>query len=240
MIVEFFEPSNIIRTCRATERNTGSLFNGLPLSRPPREYEDHPMWCVLFGRAAVDVMPTSAASMQFSAKRQHKGYNVHFGMNKTSAGGADLLAQASRFGMDYETIPGRLLRGTDHFIDNFMHWYNRMNNALEFRPRETPWDWSNSTCVLSRSPKGWTLKRKGNTIPGANRRTATTIAELMAMASSCRWLHRMYNQLLYECNAKRHGSPELYSICQYEEQKFSVGALNIAMNAQATFEGTSI
>ncbi|KAI0837711.1 hypothetical protein F5Y06DRAFT_304174 [Hypoxylon sp. FL0890] len=108
----------------------------VPLSRPPREYEDHPMWRVLFGRTAVEVMPTSATAMQFSAKRQYKGYEVRFGRKATSFGDLDLLVQASYSNIDYETIPSRLLQGVflDHFINDVVHWYNHMNDTLEFRP----------------------------------------------------------------------------------------------------------
>ncbi|KAI1749778.1 hypothetical protein F4782DRAFT_533039 [Xylaria castorea] len=157
------------------------LVNGIPLSRPPREYEDHPMWRVLFGRNALEVMPTSAAAMQFSAKRQYKGYEVRLGRKVTSSGDSDLLVQASDSNADYETIPSRLLQGKfpDHFINDFVHWYNHMNETLEFRPRETPWDSRNSKWVMSRSPTGWTLKRKGSTVLGANSRTATAIADVL-------------------------------------------------------------
>ncbi|KAI0547073.1 hypothetical protein F4679DRAFT_598040 [Xylaria curta] len=157
------------------------LVNGIPLSRPPREYENHPMWHVLFGRTAVEVMPTSAAAMQFSAKRQYKGYEVRFGRKKSSSGDSDLLVQASCANTDYETIPSRLLQGLfpDSFISDFVHWYNHMNNTLEFRSQETPWNSNDSTWVLSRSPKGWTLKRKDSTVLGTNSRTATTIAGIL-------------------------------------------------------------
>ncbi|KAI3331260.1 ankyrin repeat-containing domain protein [Ustulina deusta] len=63
-------------------------------------------------------------------------------------------------------------------------------------------------------------------------------AELVAMSSSCRWLHRIYNQLLYERNVKYHGSSALRSICQYKEEKFSVAALNNAINARANLHRT--
>ncbi|KAI3322851.1 hypothetical protein HD806DRAFT_544884 [Xylariaceae sp. AK1471] len=170
------------------------LVNGIPLSRPPREYEDHPMWRVLFGRTAVEVMPTSAAAMQFSAKRQYKGYEVRFGRKATSFGDSDLLVQASYSSIDYETIPSRLLQGVfpDHFTKDFVHWYNHMNDTLEFRPRETPWDSRNSMWVLSRSPKGWTLKRKGSTVLGANSRTATAIADVLLPLAEKSDIHMVF------------------------------------------------
>ncbi|KAI1428155.1 hypothetical protein F5Y12DRAFT_790732 [Xylaria sp. FL1777] len=158
------------------------LVNGLPLNRPPAEYEAHPMWPTLFGRVAVEVMPTSAAGMQFSAKRKHKDYNVCFGLNRISSGGSDLLVQASKSAIKYETIPARLLHGTfpDHFIRDFVHWYNDMSNELEFRPVVTPWSSDDSAYFLSRSSKGWRLMRKGNAVLGVKSTTSTTIANLLS------------------------------------------------------------
>ncbi|KAI0536541.1 hypothetical protein GGR58DRAFT_528215 [Xylaria digitata] len=172
------------------------LVNGIPLSHPPREYEDHPMWSVLFGRTAVEVMPTSAAAMQFSAKRQYEGYDVRFGRKETSSGGTDLLVQASCANIDYETIPSRLLQGMfpDHFINNFVHWYNHTNGTLEFRPLATPWDSRKSTWVLSRSPKGWTLKRKGSTstVLGMKSRTVTAIANVLLSLADKPDIHMIF------------------------------------------------
>lgn len=157
------------------------LVNGIPLSRPPRAYEDHPMWRVLFGRTAVEVMPTSAAAMQFSAKRQYKGYDVRFGRQTTSSGDSDLLVQASCSNVDYEMIPNRLLKGMfpDHFINDFVHWYNHQKEILEFRPLATPWNSENPTWVLSKSPRGWTLEKNGSTVLGAKSRTATATAKVL-------------------------------------------------------------
>ncbi|TGJ81237.1 hypothetical protein E0Z10_g7524 [Xylaria hypoxylon] len=157
------------------------LVNGVPLSRPPREYEEHPMWRVLFGRTPIEVMPTSATAMEFSAKRQYRSYDVRFGKKETSSGGSDLLVQASRCNVDYETIPSRLLHGKfpDHFINGFVHWYNHTNGTLEFRPRETPWDLTESTWVMSRSSKCWTLESQGRTVLGTSGRTATAIANVL-------------------------------------------------------------
>ncbi|KAI0404731.1 hypothetical protein F4802DRAFT_218327 [Xylaria palmicola] len=157
------------------------LVNGIPLSRPPRAYEDHTMWRVLFGQTAVEVMPTSAPGMQFSAKREYKGHNVRFGKNGILSEDWDLIVQASHSGIDYETIPSRLLQGLfpDHFIKDFVHWYNHKNATLEFRPREMPWNAGVSTWILSRSAKGWTLKRNGSIVLGMKSRTATTVADML-------------------------------------------------------------
>ncbi|KAI1283285.1 hypothetical protein F5Y07DRAFT_408682 [Xylaria sp. FL0933] len=158
------------------------LVNGLPLSRPPPEYEAHPMWPILFGRVAVEVMPTSAAGMQFSAKRQHEGYGVQFGLNNTSPGSSDLLVQALKCGKKYEKIPARLFQGVfpDHFTHNFVHWYDCMNKIIEFRPLAAPWDSAGVECVLSRCDKSWRLERRGSAILSVSSITSTTIAKILS------------------------------------------------------------
>ncbi|KAI0007682.1 hypothetical protein F4779DRAFT_591005 [Xylariaceae sp. FL0662B] len=158
------------------------LVNGLPLGRPPPEYEAHPMWATLFGNAPVEVMPTSAAGMQFSVKRQYKGYDVHFSLRKDLSGSSDLLVQATNSTSKYDIVPVRLLQKMfpAHFIDNFVHWYNHMNGTLEFRPRVTPWNSDDSAWVLSRSLEGWTLMRKGSAVLGMGSRTAAYIADVLS------------------------------------------------------------
>ncbi|KAI2621190.1 hypothetical protein GGR54DRAFT_630279 [Hypoxylon sp. NC1633] len=157
------------------------LVNGIPLSRPPRKYEDHPLWQTFFGRTAAEVMPTLATGMQFSTKRQHEGYDIHLGLNSTSSGSSDLLVQASNATDQYETIPNRLLQGKfpEHFTRSFVHWYSHRNDTLEFRAVETPWTKGDSTWILSRLDRGWVLWRKDINIVGAETRTATTIAHVL-------------------------------------------------------------
>ncbi|KAI1366807.1 hypothetical protein F5Y08DRAFT_112758 [Xylaria arbuscula] len=157
------------------------LVDGVPLSRPPQQYEDHPMWSVLFGKTPVEVIPTSDGAMEFSARRQYKGFDVRVGWGEASSGYSDLLVQASCTDINYETVPSRLLSGKfpHHFVNNFVHWYNYTEETLEFRPRETPWTSSSSTWVLSRSSKGWTLRKETCTLISTESRTAGVIEKLL-------------------------------------------------------------
>ncbi|KAI1437155.1 hypothetical protein GGR50DRAFT_115572 [Xylaria sp. CBS 124048] len=157
------------------------LVNGVPLSRPPKEYEDCPLWKTLFGRAAVEVMPTSTAGMQFSAKQEQSGHTVNFALHKTSCGEVDLLVRASNATDSYEILPARLFQGIfpHRFVNDFVHWHNRRNDTLEFRPRETPWNLNRHAWILSRSPNGWVLEKNGNTLLGSNSKTVTAIAGVL-------------------------------------------------------------
>ncbi|KAI0428953.1 hypothetical protein F5Y09DRAFT_357310 [Xylaria sp. FL1042] len=154
------------------------LVNGLPLSRPPSQYEAHPMWPTLFGRVAVEVMPPSSAGMHFSAKMQHEGYDVQFRLHKTGSGNTDLLVQASKSATRYETIPARLLEGVfpDHFVNDFVHWYDCINDKIQFRRLTAAWDRDSTECVLSRSGGRWRLTRKGSAVLSVNSTTSAAIA----------------------------------------------------------------
>ena len=170
------------------------LVNGVPLSHPPRQYEDHSMWPVLFGRTPIEVMPTYAAAMEYSAKRQYKGYDIRFGLKMKFSGGSDLLVQASCSDVDYETIPNRLLHGKfpTHFVNGFVYWYNYTNDTLEFRPRETPWDSTQSTWVMTRSSKGWAMKKEGCTAMGMESGTASAIQRILLPLAEKQNIHIIF------------------------------------------------
>ncbi|RYP54802.1 hypothetical protein DL769_010286 [Monosporascus sp. CRB-8-3] len=56
------------------------LVNGRPLSRLPKEFEDHPTYARLFGTQILEIVPSEFPSMDFSAARKQKGWVVHFAM----------------------------------------------------------------------------------------------------------------------------------------------------------------
>ena len=165
------------------------LVDGLPLDRPPRQYEDHERWSTLFGHSTVEVMPTSVPGMQFSAKRKYQGYNVHFGINTTedTPGSAveDLVVRASNEMTTYETVPARLLQGEfpEFFVRKFVHWYNHTDGTLEFRPIKKPWEnssavrWTLSKCDGDLT---WRLMKDGNAVIGSKTKTASTVAGVLS------------------------------------------------------------
>ncbi|MBE3047204.1 hypothetical protein IMZ48_32715, partial [Candidatus Bathyarchaeota archaeon] len=117
---------------------TGELrVNGLPLSRLPKKYEDHPMYATLFGSAVVEVMPGDVPGMVFSAKKRHAGHEVHFGL---SVDGKDLLVRVVKDGRTWELVDPKVLLGfPQRFVSSYVHWYELSSKTVEFRARETPW-----------------------------------------------------------------------------------------------------
>ncbi|RYP01100.1 hypothetical protein DL764_006299 [Monosporascus ibericus] len=56
------------------------LVDGRPLSRLPKEFQDHPTYARLFGTQILEIVPSELPSMDFSAARKQKGWIVHFAM----------------------------------------------------------------------------------------------------------------------------------------------------------------
>ncbi|KAJ4159587.1 uncharacterized protein LMH87_007528 [Akanthomyces muscarius] len=70
---------------------TGELLvNGLPLSRLPTPYQQHPTYATLFGKAALEILPTNIPGMAFSSKNLHHGYALFFAIRSHS--GSSLYA----------------------------------------------------------------------------------------------------------------------------------------------------
>lgn len=124
------------------------LVNGLPLGQPPDKYRTHPQYTTLFGKAVVEIMPSSTPGFQFSTKRKFGGYSVQLGMS-----GDDLFVRATNGSTTYETIPNTLFRDAypTSFVKEYVHWLNLATGMVQFRPVNDPW--------ASRSATAWTLSR---------------------------------------------------------------------------------
>ena len=141
------------------------LVDGLPLSRLPREYEEHSVYQTLFGRSTIAVMPARLPGMAFSAKKPYADHTIYFGIERSAdylpTSGVDLLIQTSRRNHNHHLIPGRLFRGRipNAFIDNFIHWYNHADETVELRPLSDPWPSSTSGWRFQRIHSFWILGR---------------------------------------------------------------------------------
>ena len=163
---------------------TGELLvNGLPLDRPPKEYENHAQWPVLFGESPVEVMPTLAPGMQFSLKQKYKEHEVHVGIANDSNSN-DLIVRASKDNVVYTTIPTRLLEGAfpTSFVHDFVHWYNHHNGTLELRPTSGPWKRSSATMwTLEQQRDGskWRLTKRDHAVVSLGSRTSKVVGHIL-------------------------------------------------------------
>ena len=60
------------------------IVDGVPLGRLTSEYEEHTAYRTLFQNSKIDVMPATNKGFQFSAKSDHLGYGLQFGMTTAS------------------------------------------------------------------------------------------------------------------------------------------------------------
>jgi len=173
------------------------LVNGLPLDQPPKKYRTHPLYSTLFGKAVVDVLPTTAPGFQLSTKRTYGDYAVHLGLDKSIGSSAgDLIVKAVKDNITYETIPGYLISASYpvHFVQDYVHWYNAATDTVEFRPANDPWNASSTAkWTLSRQTgqKLWRLTKAGCSIAGINSPTSRQVSHV---------LRHLYTQ---HCSGKR-------------------------------------
>ncbi|KAH7233986.1 uncharacterized protein BKA55DRAFT_695504 [Fusarium redolens] len=198
------EWSTASSTCYWLETNSGRrqvhlnlltgelLVNGAPLTRLPRDYNMHEDYGRLFGSMILDVMPSDAPGMRFSATRDLQDYTVHFGMQEQ-----DLLVQLHKPGSTLDLIPSRLLKGTVpyQFSDNFSHWYHRETKSIEFCKIHKSWaldDQRNWRFI--RDEGHWKLGRHGGTfLVAPSSELATQIAEIFNPLEAPLGLHLVYS-----------------------------------------------
>ncbi|KAL7958018.1 hypothetical protein V8C34DRAFT_324717 [Trichoderma compactum] len=144
---------------------TGELLvNGLPPSRLPLSYEEHPVFEELLGREMIDVMPSDVPGTFFLSMKRHHGYELAFGMSHSSP--PQLIIVASKDNETLDLVPRSVLssRLPESFITNYVHWYNRQSGLVEFRPVESAWRSSDSNWYLEDPGIGWVLQRPGQTL----------------------------------------------------------------------------
>ncbi|KAK0763454.1 hypothetical protein N5P37_002831 [Trichoderma harzianum] len=144
---------------------TGELLvNGLPPSRLPLSYEEHPVFEELLGREMIYVMPSDVPGTLFVSMKRHHGYNLAFGMNHSSP--PQLIIVASNDSETLDLVPRKDLSASlpESFITNYVHWYNRQSGVVEFRPVESAWCSSDSSWFLENTGSEWILKKSGQTL----------------------------------------------------------------------------
>lgn len=175
--------------------------DGLPLSRLPSDFEQHPMYKVLFDRSTIGVMRTQRASMQFSAMNHFRGYEVFFALHTFPNGSGsshaelDLMVTCVKDGRSYHLLPRRAFRGKlpDHFVDKYVQWYHSGNNTIEFRPVGDPWISAEDHWVLRKERTGWSIRRgDGACLVGLTSQTEEAISRLFGSIESGNHIHLIF------------------------------------------------
>ncbi|RBR20353.1 uncharacterized protein FIESC28_05317 [Fusarium coffeatum] len=191
-------------TCYWLETNSGRrqvnlnvltgelLVNGAPLARLPRDYSIHEDYGRLFGSMILDVMPSDAPGMRFSATRKLLGYTVHFGMQ-----GQDLLVHLHKSKAALDLVPSRMLKGKvpDQLADNFAHWYQHESKGIEFCELQDHWAPNNQESWKFRQGEGnWKLSLGNDVFLVAPSSTlAKRIATILDPLEAPLGLHLVYD-----------------------------------------------
>jgi hypothetical protein len=179
---------------------TGELLvDGCPLSRLPREYVRHESYQRLFGSMILDVAPSDLPGMRFCATKMFCGYKVHFGMQDVLGDQThhNLLVQLHKGSSILDLIPSRSMRDLlpHHFVDNFVHWYHRTTETIEFCDVGDVWVTNKpANWYFRRDGSGWKLDHCTNVIlmpPSTH--LAQTIAAIMSPIEAPLRIHLLYD-----------------------------------------------
>ncbi|KAK7740938.1 hypothetical protein SLS53_005001 [Cytospora paraplurivora] len=161
---------------------TGQLLvGGLPLSRLPDSYEQHDSYREIFGGIVLEIMPSSVAGFQFSAKQCYSGYSLHFGLDDP-----DMLVRAFKDDIVFDLIPKRIFHGKlpHTFSEDFVHWYDTAANTVEFRSSRQPWESAAYPWKLVRDGSRWKLSKREITLVNPFSPTGDELASILAPLQS--------------------------------------------------------
>ncbi|KAK0613589.1 hypothetical protein B0T14DRAFT_591458 [Immersiella caudata] len=147
---------------------TGAFFlNGYPLSRLPSSYQGHQTIRQLFGEQILDVGPSSAPGMKFSASRDLNGWVLHFAMvdSRLVVRAVRDSSQGCKDGSSpdgtYEYIPREHLNNDlpNSFVNGYAHWLHLETGRVEFRPIDRKWDWDIGGWCLTQEDHKYILSK---------------------------------------------------------------------------------
>jgi hypothetical protein len=166
------------------------LVDGLPVAHAPAEYHIQPLYQTLFGTAAIEVMPATSKGFRYSTKRSFQAHEVQLGMLDNPA---QLIVQASHSRATIEIVPSVVFLDDfpEHFVQDFIHWYNFKSGNVEFRPASDPWNPSSSASWMLQKVRGmgWKLLKDGDAIVGLRTPSAKAIWGILNPLANARRLN---------------------------------------------------
>ncbi|KAL7781006.1 hypothetical protein V8C43DRAFT_320153 [Trichoderma afarasin] len=180
---------------------TGELLvNGLPPSRLPSSYEEHPVFQELLGREMIYVMPSDVPGTLFLSMKTHHEYTLAFGMNHSSP--PQLIIVASNDSETLDLVPRKDLSASlpQSFITNYVHWYNRQSGLVEFRPVESAWCSSDSSWYLQNTGSEWVLQKPGHTLICPTSPTTKHICRSLRSLEEETHIHLILNNIALTLN----------------------------------------
>ncbi|KAH6982286.1 hypothetical protein BKA56DRAFT_550226 [Ilyonectria sp. MPI-CAGE-AT-0026] len=179
---------------------TGELLvNGLPLSRLPWSYSNHPHYLRVFERLALDAMPSPLHGMDFSSTETFAGHKVHFSMQPAPWDSSyhNLSIRLEKDGAFQDLIPHQVLDGKlpDSLVEDFVHWYHHDTNTIEFRPLGNPWKTDPENWRLRSDGTKWKLTQGDHiSLIAPTSDSGRLVASIFAALESPLRLHMLFNE----------------------------------------------
>ncbi|KAL2888634.1 hypothetical protein HOO65_030135 [Ceratocystis lukuohia] len=149
---------------------TGQLLvDGKQLRRLPEDVQKHPDYINLFKSTVFEVAPSGLKGFVHQARCKFQGHQLNFSSNTGSGDSRPShfqLCAVSPTGAELYLLPAHIFESKfpDHLVQNHVHWYNKQDDVVEFRPLGETWAHSRSHCRLYRSHDNtWTLRQNTNT-----------------------------------------------------------------------------
>ncbi|KAI6026989.1 hypothetical protein EDC04DRAFT_3143070 [Pisolithus marmoratus] len=127
------------------------LVGGRPVGRLPDEIRTDPLFTMLFGAQAPDILPGDMPGMGYTTRGLINEYRVYFRMETQ---GLIIRAKKEADPDIFELIPRGKLESDlpAALVENHVHWLNLSTQVLEARPIENRWQSSHDNWRLQFSP----------------------------------------------------------------------------------------
>ncbi|KAG8712167.1 hypothetical protein FRC11_000863, partial [Ceratobasidium sp. 423] len=167
------------------------LIDGKPLGRLPRQYVEHATYIRLFGQKILDVVPAKFPGMVFTTREHVHDYGVSFALEESSG---RLVIQARQGDRVYELVSHDKLSGDLPLLlsEEYHHWADLKNKAVEFRHISDPWSFDNCRWHLRlESSKGTTLENSkgGSFLVDIHSSAFKSLSRLISPLESDRYFH---------------------------------------------------
>ncbi|KAK4160024.1 hypothetical protein QBC43DRAFT_326010 [Cladorrhinum sp. PSN259] len=217
---------------------TGSLFlNGCPLSKLPSSYQKHPTFSQLFGQQILDVGPSSAPGMEFSASRDHHGWVIHFAMKdgqlvvrairQMSQDGSDATAQNELERESWEYIPRERFSKdlSNSFVNHYAHWLKLSTGEVEFRPMDRRWESTPENWCLIRTDDKYMLRKGSLAVVEPSSNTAKLSHKILGRIENFRNIDVLFDS---DDNTVAFELPRLSISFQVRQGETTVRSMNYA------------
>ncbi|KAM3543277.1 hypothetical protein ARSEF1564_003807 [Beauveria bassiana] len=146
--------------------------------------------------AIVTDFLATVVRMSLSSKKLYRDYELFFGMNDQTP--SELVLAARSGAQIYDLVPSRVFINSvpQHFVSEYIHWYDRSSQTVEFRNKQDPWkplidlNW-----IMKRSEQGWVLERqKQHILLGMGSSTVRYLADLLMPIENKAYIHASFDK----------------------------------------------